>query len=58
MYMGSKLVQSSLQGTPAGVPSQGPFSYGGRSFIAFTFQAHAFPSGPLRITALIPLPYS
>jgi hypothetical protein len=58
MYMGSKLVQSSLEGTPAEVPSQGMFSYRRRTFIAFTFHARAFPSGPLRITALMPVPYS
>ncbi|TMK99070.1 MAG: hypothetical protein E6G34_06100 [Actinobacteria bacterium] len=57
MYMGSKLVESSVGGTPAGVPSQGSFSYGGRNFIAFTFRARAFPTGPLRITVLIPIPY-
>ena len=57
MYMGSKLVQSSIQGAPAAVPSEGPFSHGDRTFTAFTLHASAFPSGPLRITVLIPIPY-
>jgi hypothetical protein len=30
----------------------------GKSYRAYTFDAKAFPSGPLRITVLIPLPYS
>ena len=51
------VVESSVGGTPAGVPSQGSFSYGSRNFIAFTFRARAFPTGPLRITVLIPIPY-
>jgi len=57
MYMGSKLVQSSLGAAPPNVPTSGPFSYRGRSFVTFTFQARAFPSGPLRVTLLVPTPY-
>jgi len=57
MYMGSKLVQSSFGGAPAAVPSRGSFSFRGRSFTTYTFKAQAFPSGPLRITVLIPIPY-
>jgi hypothetical protein len=58
MYMGSKLVKSTIGYSPGAVPSSGPFSFHGRDYRAYTFKADAFPSGPLRITVLIPLPYS
>jgi hypothetical protein len=57
MYMGSKLVQSSLGEAPPNVPTSGPFSYRGHSYVAFSLQARAFPSGPLRVTLLVPTPY-
>jgi hypothetical protein len=50
-----------LEGTlpgPASIPEQGPVSYGGKSYEAFSFKATAFPSGPLRISLLIPVPAS
>jgi hypothetical protein len=58
MYMGSRLVKSTLGPSPGPIPQSGPVSFRGRSFRAYTFDAAAFPSGPLRITVLIPLPYS
>jgi hypothetical protein len=58
MYRGSKLVMSSFRPVPAGLPSTGPFQSGGRTYRAFTFNAQAFPSGALRITVLIPVPYA
>jgi hypothetical protein len=58
MYMGTRLVKSTLAGSPDSVPQSGPWSYRGKSYSAYTFKAEAFPSGPLRITVLIPLPYS
>jgi hypothetical protein len=58
MYMGSKLVKSTIGYSPGAVPTNGPFSFRGRSYRTYTFKADAFPSGPLRITVLIPLPYS
>ena len=58
MYMGGKLVKSTIGYSPGVVPTSGPFSYRGKSYRAYTFDAEAFPSGPLRITTLIPLPYS
>lgn len=58
MYMGSKLVKSTIGYSPSVVPTNGPFSYRGKSYRTYTFRAEAFPSGPLRITVLIPLPYS
>jgi hypothetical protein len=58
MYMGSKLVKSTLGPSPGAIPTSGPVRVRGRSYRAYTFTARAFPSGPLRITVLIPLPYS
>jgi hypothetical protein len=58
MYMGSRLVKNSLGPAPGAVPEHGPLVYRGHTFRAFTFKAKAFPSGPLRITVLIPIPYS
>jgi hypothetical protein len=58
MYMGPKLVKSTIGFSPGAVPTSGPFSYHGRNYRTYTFAAKAFPSGPLRITVLIPIPYS
>ncbi len=58
MYMGPRLVKSTVGNPPGPVPASGPVSLHGRSYRAYTFRAEAFPSGPLRITVLIPLPYS
>ncbi len=58
MYIGPKLVKSTVGYSPGQVPTSGPVSLHGRSYRAYTFTADAFPSGPLRITVLIPLPYS
>lgn len=57
MYRGAQVVMSSFSPPPARVPTTGPFSYKGAAYRAFTFTAEAFPSGPLRITDLIPIPY-
>jgi hypothetical protein len=58
MYMGSKLVKSTLGPSPGAIPTSGAVSVRGKSYRAYTFTAQAFPSGPLRITVLIPMPYS
>jgi hypothetical protein len=58
MYMGSRLVKSTIGMSPGPIPRSGPVSYGGKRYRAYTFTAKAFPSGPLRITVLIPMPYS
>ncbi|MEA2153210.1 MAG: hypothetical protein QOI18_1443 [Solirubrobacteraceae bacterium] len=58
MYMGSRLVKSTIGFSPGPIPTSGPVSYRGKRFRAYTFTAEAFPSGPLRITVLIPMPYS
>jgi hypothetical protein len=58
MYMGGRLVKSTIGFSPGPVPTHGRFAYRGKSYRAYTFDARAFPSGPLRITVLIPLPYT
>lgn len=58
MYMGSRLVKNSLGPAPGTVPSTGTYHYRGRTFRVYTLHAEAFPSGPLRIAVLIPIPYS
>ncbi|HEY4428868.1 MAG TPA: hypothetical protein VGN08_11750 [Solirubrobacteraceae bacterium] len=63
MYMNDRgghpvLVKNSLGPEPGSVPDSGSYSYRGRSFRVFTIHAHAFPSGPLRINVLIPIPYT
>jgi len=58
MYMGSRLVKSTLGPSPGAIPTSGKLRLRGRTYRLFTFKAEAFPSGPLRITVLIPIPYS
>ncbi len=63
MYMSpaNQLVKDSLGPAPGpaleAVPAGGAFDYDGRSFRVFTVHAEAFPSGPLTIRVLVPLPY-
>ncbi|HUB72801.1 MAG TPA: hypothetical protein VL979_02040 [Solirubrobacteraceae bacterium] len=55
-----QLVKDSLGGpAPAlsQVPESGPYRDGARSFRVFTLHREAFPSGPLTIRVLVPLPY-
>jgi hypothetical protein len=61
MYVNSpraQLVKNSLGRSPGTVPASGPYEYRGRRFQVFTVNARAFPSGPLTIRVLIPIPYS
>jgi hypothetical protein len=58
MYMGSQLVKNSLGPSPGAVPANGTYRYRGRTFRVLTLHAQAFPSGPLRIVVLIPIPYA
>ncbi len=66
MYMNlssgpQQLVKDSLGPMPgpalASVPASGTYRYRGRSFRVFTIHATAFPSGPLTIRVLVPIPY-
>jgi hypothetical protein len=58
MYMGSQLVKNSLGPEPPPVPDSGRYGYRGASYRVYTIHARAFPSGPLTIHVLIPLPYA
>jgi hypothetical protein len=60
MYMspGKQLVKDSLGPDPGDVPASGSYSYRGRSFRVFTVHAREFPSGPLTIRVLVPIPYT
>jgi hypothetical protein len=61
MYMNPahpQLVKNSLGPSPGTVPVSGQYHYRGRTFRVYTIHAEAFPSGPLRIVVLIPIPYS
>jgi hypothetical protein len=53
-----ELVKNSLGPNPETVPASGPYSYHGQRFRVITVNAKAFPSGPLTIRVLIPIPYS
>ncbi len=52
-----QLVKNSLGPLPGYVPVNGPYTYHGRHYRVFTVHAKAFPSGPLTIRVLVPLPY-
>ncbi|HWX96427.1 MAG TPA: hypothetical protein VNZ01_06200 [Solirubrobacteraceae bacterium] len=61
MYMNPahpQLVKNSLGPSPGSVPASGSYKYRGSSFRVFTVNARAFPSGPLTIRVLVPVPYS
>lgn len=58
MYMGPTLVKNSLGPNPGSPPESGPYTYRGRRFEVFTLNESAFPSGPLHIRVLVPIPYS
>jgi hypothetical protein len=57
-FAGPQIVMSSFQTPPAQIPAAGPLRYQGHDYRVFTLHAEAFPSGPLRISVLIPIPYS
>jgi hypothetical protein len=52
------LVKNSLGPAPGVVPASGDYTYGGNDYRVFTVHAEAFPSGPLTIRVLVPIPYS
>ncbi len=56
-----QLVKNSLGPGVGGlesVPAKGAYTYKGRRFRVFTVDAEAFPSGPLTIRVLVPMPYA
>jgi len=54
MRTGGRQVMGTLSPGPATIPDRGAVSYGGRSYEAYSFTGEAFPSGPLRISLLLP----
>ncbi|MCW3018790.1 MAG: hypothetical protein JWN10_1098 [Solirubrobacterales bacterium] len=49
-------VEGLLAPGPAVIPEHGPIAYRHVIYQAYSFDASAFPSGPLRISVLVPLP--
>ncbi len=58
MYAGQTLVKNSLGPEPGAVPASGRYSYRGATYQVYTLHAAAFPSGPLTIRVLIPVPFT
>jgi hypothetical protein len=58
MRIGAKAVpvDGLLAPGPAAIPEHGPVSYRHVTYQAYSFDASAFPTGPLRISVLVPLP--
>jgi hypothetical protein len=54
MRRGTTQVMGTLAPGPAHVPDRGAIDYAGRSYEAYSFTGVAFPSGPLRISLLVP----
>lgn len=55
LFNGTHLLAGTLAGAPpASLPNTGALTYAGKSFQASTLSGTAFPSGPLRITLLVP----
>ena len=52
-----QLVKNSLGPDPGTVPASGSYTYRGKHFRVLTITAEAFPSGPLTIRVLVPMPY-
>ena len=57
LHAGSRTlpVEGTLSPGPASIPGLGPVSYRNTTYEAFSFNAQVFPSGPLRISLLVPV---
>jgi hypothetical protein len=53
---GTPPTMTTLAGAPATLPTAGPVTIGGRSYGVYSFDATAFPSGPLPVWVLVPAP--
>ncbi len=51
---GERQVMGTLDPGPSSIPDRGRVSYGGQAYQAYSFTGEAFPSGPLRISLLLP----
>jgi hypothetical protein len=49
-------VEGQMTPAPARIPAHGPVRFRGVAYQAYSFAAAAYPSGPLRISLLVPLP--
>jgi hypothetical protein len=49
-------VEGQLTPAPAQIPAHGPVHFKKVAYQAYSFDAEAFPSGPLRVSLLVPLP--
>jgi hypothetical protein len=60
MRQGSRRLPAEGTFSPGGtsIPDRGPVSWHGASYEAVSFAAHAYPSGPLTVTMLVPPPGS
>ncbi len=56
LYRNGSLVMGTLQLAPSKVSSGAAVSVGGSSYQDYVFDAQAFPSGPLRVSLLVPRP--
>jgi len=56
MRAGGRQFMSSLRPAPPPIPEHGTLTLGGVAYVTHTIDATAFPSGPLQIHLLIPLP--
>jgi hypothetical protein len=54
MRRGATQVMGTLDPGPAHVPTRGALDYRGQRYEAYSFTGEAFPSGPLRISLLVP----
>jgi hypothetical protein len=55
MREGTRQVMGTLRPGPASIPAHGRVTYEGTAYEAYSFNAEAFPSGPLRISLLYPI---
>ncbi len=51
-------VEGLLSPGPASIPDLGPVSYHGTKYEAYSFAAHAYPSGRLRVSLLLPVSHA
>ncbi len=54
LRQGTQQIVGNLTPGPANVPTRGEVLYGGLHYHAYSFTAQAFPTGPLRVSLLIP----
>ena len=58
LHGGAHPTMSTVANPPAALPAQGSVTLGGRAYSVFSFTAAAFPSGPLPVWVLVPIPYA